>query len=121
MNQKKVYQLKGGIINYGSKFPDDTHWEGLCFVFDKRLSTPIGKTPLFTNKNAITTCAWCGIECGNYTNCRNIQCDAMFISCNKCKSDYYNACSGNCKKKIENNGVESEVRNRVRSKRDENQ
>jgi UPF0176 protein len=32
---KNVYQLHGGIIKYGQKVGND-HWEGKCFVFDKR-------------------------------------------------------------------------------------
>ena len=35
-----VYQLNGGILNYGATVGDD-HWEGDCFVFDKRGSVPI--------------------------------------------------------------------------------
>lgn len=32
---KNVYQLHGGILRYGQKIGTE-HWEGKCFVFDKR-------------------------------------------------------------------------------------
>ncbi len=32
---KHVYQLHGGIVNYGKKF-GSAHWKGKCFVFDNR-------------------------------------------------------------------------------------
>ena len=38
---KNVYQLKGGIINYLSKFKDKkikSQWTGECFVFDNRVT-----------------------------------------------------------------------------------
>ena len=35
----KVYQLKGGIINYLNTIKQNTSlWRGECFVFDKRVS-----------------------------------------------------------------------------------
>ena len=36
---EKVYQLKGGVLNYLEKVDDDKNlWEGECFVFDERVS-----------------------------------------------------------------------------------
>lgn len=36
---KKVYHLKGGILNYLEKIPKEKSlWEGDCFVFDERVS-----------------------------------------------------------------------------------
>jgi UPF0176 protein len=35
----KVAQLDGGILNYLETFPDDAaHWQGECYVFDKRIA-----------------------------------------------------------------------------------
>ena len=53
---KKVYQLDGGIINYGLKQGSD-HWLGKLFVFDDRLTVPIAEdqTPV------IGKCYHCGI------------------------------------------------------------
>ncbi|MBJ7290310.1 rhodanese-related sulfurtransferase [Williamsia sp.] len=33
-----VYQLDGGIVNYGKRFGDDGLWRGSLYVFDKRMS-----------------------------------------------------------------------------------
>lgn len=39
MGYKKVYHLKGGILNYLEKVPvDESLWQGDCFVFDNRVS-----------------------------------------------------------------------------------
>lgn len=36
---KEVYHLKGGILNYLEKVaPDESLWEGECFVFDRRVT-----------------------------------------------------------------------------------
>lgn len=36
---KDVYHLQGGILNYLAKIADaDNHWNGECFVFDKRVA-----------------------------------------------------------------------------------
>ena len=40
---KKIYQLKGGIINYLKKIkPKNSLWKGECFVFDNRVSLKHG-------------------------------------------------------------------------------
>jgi UPF0176 protein len=42
-----VYHLKGGILNYLEKVPeDDTRWQGGCFVFDERVSIGHGLAEL---------------------------------------------------------------------------
>lgn len=35
---ESVTQLDGGILNYLASNPDSSHWNGECFVFDKRVS-----------------------------------------------------------------------------------
>jgi UPF0176 protein len=36
---KKVYHLKGGILNYLDEIPEEqSRWEGTCFVFDDRIA-----------------------------------------------------------------------------------
>ena len=39
---EEVYQLHGGVINYGHKM-GNKHWKGKLFVFDDRLSVPISE------------------------------------------------------------------------------
>lgn len=35
----EVYHLRGGVLNYLSKTDEkDNHWQGECFVFDKRVA-----------------------------------------------------------------------------------
>lgn len=42
-----VYHLKGGILNYLEKMPqEDTRWRGGCFVFDERVSIGHGLVEL---------------------------------------------------------------------------
>ncbi|MDP3733608.1 MAG: rhodanese-related sulfurtransferase [Nanoarchaeota archaeon] len=84
---ENVYQLDGGIINYVNQFPE-TYWEGNCFVFDDRLVSKDGKP--------ITSCAVCSQECGEYLNCYNLDCDALFVCCQSCRVTMKNTCSVEC-------------------------
>ncbi|HET6537785.1 MAG TPA: rhodanese-related sulfurtransferase [Sphingopyxis sp.] len=46
-----VYHLKGGILNYLEKIPqDDSRWHGGCFVFDERVSLGHGLIELGDKK-----------------------------------------------------------------------
>ena len=85
---KDVYQLEGGIINYVSQFPEG-YYEGACFVFDDRLTSYVEKP--------ISSCVFCGVACGEYTNCYNLDCDALFVCCVSCRVDMKNTCSSLCK------------------------
>ena len=38
LGYKKIYQLRGGIINYLREKPNSTNWQGECFVFDDRIT-----------------------------------------------------------------------------------
>src|SRR4051812_31068356 len=40
---KRVFQLEGGIVTYGEQC-GDAHWEGDCFVFDARMTIPVGRS-----------------------------------------------------------------------------
>lgn len=43
----EVYHLKGGILNYLERIvPDDSLWQGGCFVFDERVALGHGLSPL---------------------------------------------------------------------------
>ena len=86
-----VYQIKGGILKFGEKFPD-TYWEGKCFVFDDRIAIDLNKK----NKEALTECEWCGKKCDDYLNCHNLDCDKLFICCEECKVIHNKSCSGEC-------------------------
>ena len=43
---EEVYHLKGGILNYLAKVPEDASlWQGDCFVFDQRVAVTHGLAP----------------------------------------------------------------------------
>ncbi|MFT4303436.1 MAG: rhodanese-related sulfurtransferase [Candidatus Woesearchaeota archaeon] len=83
-----VLQLKGGVIDYMNKYPNK-YWEGGLFVFDDRLVT---KTA-----NPLTECKHCGKKCETYINCHNLNCDKLFICCDKCRKMMNSCCSNKCK------------------------
>ncbi|MDP3966302.1 MAG: rhodanese-related sulfurtransferase [archaeon] len=87
---KNVMQLKDGIINYGKNFPD-TYWEGKCFVFDKRLVSEIN-----SKGDTISNCEVCTKPCDLCRNCRNLNCDRLFISCLNCQKELNGCCSKDC-------------------------
>src|SRR3989344_4875550 len=88
---KDVKQLNQGIINFGAVAPD-TVWEGKCFVFDKRLVTPINEK----DNSPITNCLHCKKSCDFYRNCRNVLCNKFYISCMDCKKETNGCCSVKC-------------------------
>ena len=82
-----VYHIKGGIINYVNQFPQ-TYWEGGLFVFDDRLVAEV-ETPY-------TSCSFCNQRTSQYTNCHNLDCDRLFLSCQSCLQKMENCCSAKC-------------------------
>jgi UPF0176 protein len=91
-----VFQLEGGILNYINQFPDK-HFEGRCFVFDNRISIPSG-----SKNNEISFCELCHVPSGRYINCRNVNCDKMFLCCEECSNYMEGACSKKCRAKAFN-------------------
>lgn len=72
----KVHHLDGGIVKYGQEFGDDGHWEGKCFVFDKRLAIP------FSDKSKdIGKCVHCGNKTSRYIDCANVSCNGLVLVC----------------------------------------
>lgn len=88
---QKVYQLDGGIINYGLKQGSD-HWLGKLFVFDDRLTVPIAEdqTPV------IGKCYHCGIPNESYYNCANMDCNRLYLCCSACLEKHKGCCSTDC-------------------------
>lgn len=82
-----VYQLQGGIINYLQQ--SGKHFTGSCFVFDDRLIT--------STSHPITHCTLCSTLTDTYTNCFNMDCDKLFLSCSGCKQLMNNTCCDQCK------------------------
>lgn len=89
---KKVYQLEGGIINYGKRV-GNKHWLGKLFVFDDRLTTPISNEETET----IGICRHCGSPSESYYNCANMDCNELFLCCPQCLEIYLGCCLESCK------------------------
>ena len=87
-----VYQLDGGVINYGQK-EGRKHWKGSLFVFDDRLACSIDNKPA----DPISTCSFCEAPSDKYFNCANMDCNELFLCCEKCADEREAACSEECK------------------------
>jgi UPF0176 protein len=87
----QVYQLDGGIINYGLKEGSD-HWLGKLFVFDDRLTVPISEE----STDVIGKCHHCGQPNESYYNCANMNCNHLFLCCPDCLKQQIGCCSSNC-------------------------
>lgn len=87
----KVYQLDGGVINYGLKQGSD-HWLGKLFVFDDRMSVAISdqETPV------IGKCHHCGKPSESYYNCANMDCNELFLCCKECLPQFAGCCKEEC-------------------------
>jgi UPF0176 protein len=88
---KKVYQLDGGIINYGLQQGSD-QWLGKLFVFDDRLTVPISDEPT----PIIGSCHHCQTANETYYNCANMDCNHLFLCCSTCLKQFAGCCSETC-------------------------
>ena len=88
---KKIYQLKGGILNY-AKEEGDAHYRGKCFVFVDRLTIPVQKI----QKDPLTECDITGQPCDTYLNCANCDCNKLFICSQEGALKYEGCCSEAC-------------------------
>ncbi len=88
---EEVYQLDGGVINYGLK-EGKKHWKGKLFVFDDRLAVDIDGV----ESEPIASCCHCGLPCDTYYNCANMDCNNLFISCESCADVYKGCCGHEC-------------------------
>jgi len=89
---KKVYQLEGGVINYGQK-EGGRHWLGKLFVFDDRLTVPISGEKSAT----VGKCRHCGTGSESYYNCANMDCNALFLCCADCLKTCAGCCGASCR------------------------
>lgn len=89
---EEVYQLDGGVINYGLK-EGNSHWKGKLFVFDDRLAVPIDGQ----ESEPISKCCHCHLPCDTYYNCANMDCNELFIACDSCSEVYQGCCGHPCK------------------------
>lgn len=87
-----IFQLQGGVINYGNEV-GDKYWKGNLFVFDDRLVVPIGTTP----NDPISQCSFCDTASDIYYNCANSKCNELFLACTSCATTNLGCCSNTCK------------------------
>jgi UPF0176 protein len=87
----EVYQLEGGIINYGLE-EGAAHWLGKLFVFDDRLSIPICET----ETAVVGVCHHCDQPSESYYNCANMDCNELFLCCRECLQDFAGCCKIEC-------------------------
>lgn len=88
----KVYQLNGGIINYGLEEGND-QWLGKLFVFDDRLAVPLSDK----GATVIGACHQCGTPNDDYYNCANMDCNELFLCCPECLEKLNGCCCEECK------------------------
>ncbi len=92
IGHEKVYQLKGGIIQYKKEIEEKglkSKFKGKNFVFDERMGERI------TN-DIISKCHQCGEKCDDHTNCKNDACHLLFIQCKNCSEKYSGCCTPKC-------------------------
>ncbi len=88
---EKVYQLDGGVINYGLQ-EGSKHWKGKLFVFDDRLGVALSEE----NLEPISTCTHCNQPNDTYFNCANMDCNELFLCCLECLKNHRGCCCSAC-------------------------
>lgn len=108
---KEVFQLDGGIINYGIKCGGD-FWNGKCFVFDERGAIDLD---INTQKENLeySQCSICYVPNESTHSCP--YCKKTFLMCSKCLPLMDNCCSKFCRNKqrekhLLNNNQEVKIR-----------
>jgi UPF0176 protein len=91
-----VQQLHGGIIRYGLEC-GNAHWEGKCFVFDRRGTINIDPS---AQSAPISNCELCSMPCSEYHNCAKNVCDKYFLCCEACLVTFQSCCSEACKDEV---------------------
>jgi len=88
-----VNQLHGGIIDYARQLNNNetlsNNFEGKNFVFDERRGERI-------SDDVISSCHQCGEPFDTHVNCRNVNCNLLFLQCDSCKEKYEHCCSVDC-------------------------
>jgi UPF0176 protein len=92
---ENVYQLDGGVINYGHEL-GSKHWQGKLFVFDDRMAVPLSETETDATPCATSLCDLCLNPCDVYYNCANVQCNRLFLCCSTCLEQFQGCCHATC-------------------------
>ncbi|MHC5558505.1 oxygen-dependent tRNA uridine(34) hydroxylase TrhO [Kocuria sp. U4B] len=79
---EEVYQLDGGIVEYGRERGDRGLWEGSVYVFDRRMHlefSPDAATP--------GRCERCDAPAHRFVNCADPACRALVLACPACLAE----------------------------------
>lgn len=87
----EVYQLDGGVINYGVE-EKSSHWKGKLYVFDDRLQIPISED----ETEVVGKCHHCKVAIDVYYNCANMDCNELFLCCPECLKAHSGCCQSLC-------------------------
>lgn len=75
----EVYQIDGGIVNYGERFGDDASWEGSLYIFDDRMAIN------FSDKaKVLGECEKCEAPTKDFRNCKIATCYKLILLCDSC-------------------------------------
>ena len=103
-----VSQLHGGIIDYARQLKQDdslsNNYIGKNFVFDERRGERI-------SEDVISNCHQCGSPFDTHVNCKNVNCNLLFLQCENCQTKYKNCCSIEC---IETSNLPTEQQKDIR-------
>ena len=89
---KDVNQLHGGIIDYVKQIKEqnlENKFVGKNFVFDDRLGEKV-------SDDIISHCDQCSEACDDYTNCKYVDCNLLFLQCMPCGIKYDGCCTNKC-------------------------
>lgn len=92
-----VYQLNGGIIQYG-KDPATRgrDFDGLCYVFDQRVAVEVNHTE---TRRVVSRCHRCGEPSARYRNCAWPPCNEQLFLCEGCEAEHGKFCGDACREK----------------------
>jgi len=87
-----VNQLLGGIIDYAHTVKEKglvSKFKGKNYVFDDRIAEAV-------TEDVLSSCDQCGDVCDEFTNCRNVACNLLFIQCPTCQEEMHGCCTDRC-------------------------
>jgi len=76
---KEVYQIEGGVVSYGKKYGDRSHWEGSLFTFDARLAIDFS-----AKTKVIGECERCSAPTKTFFKCKSSVCFELIMLCEDC-------------------------------------
>lgn len=97
-----VSQLDGGIATYG--YDENTKgkdWDGLMYVFDKRISVPVNRH----QHTVVGKDYFDGSPCERYVNCANPSCNKQMLCSPENEDKYMRSCCAACRQAANNRYV----------------